>query len=142
MVPFEMSVDARMMLTRMSLIYEKERGSRIRMSRDDEVVMLINYAVDSINEEIHRQFELFRRLLTPLETKALAAQGANIYRGAVVNPEADEPPENGITPGVKMYRGNPVDLESGIAVPPASANAIPQGPAKGKRVYRGRVIED
>lgn len=142
MVPFEMSVDARMMLTRMSLIYERERGSRIRMSRDEEVVMLINYAVDSINEEINKQFELFRRLLTPLEIKALAAQGANIYRGAVVNPEADVPPENGVTPGVKMYRGNPVETGAGVPVAKDPANSVPQSQTKGKRMYRGRVIED
>ncbi len=142
MVPFEMSIDARMMLTRMSMIYERERGSRIRMSRDDEVVMLINYAVDSINEEIYKQLELFRRLLTPMEIKALAAQGANIYRGAVVNPEAEEAPASGVTPGIKMYRGNPVEVEAEAVVQSSPVNTAPQGQAKGKRVYRGRIIED
>lgn len=139
MVPFEMSVDARMMLARMSLVYERERGARIRMSRDEDVVMLINYAVDSINEEIAKQFELFRRLLTPLEVKALAAQGANIYRGVVVNPEQEvEVPEN-MTPGSRVYRGNEVDSSHNGS----QLTQIPERPSgKTRRVYRGRVIED
>lgn len=135
MVPFEMSVDARMMLTRMSLIYEREIGSRIRMSRDDEVVMLINFAVDSINEEIAKQFEMFRRMLSPLEIKALAAQGANIYRGAVVSPEADAVPSGDMTPGTRVYRGAAIDA-------PKASHGSPQTSDKGKRIYRGRVIEE
>lgn len=99
MVPFEMSVDAKMMLAKMSLVCERERGARIRTSRDEDIITLINYAVDSINEEIGKQFELFRRLLTPLEVKALAAQGANIYRGAVVSSENEAEAPGDMVPG-------------------------------------------
>ena len=141
MVPFEMSIDARMMLTRMSLVYEKERGSRIRMSRDEDIIMLINYAVDSINEEIAKQFELFCRLLSPLETKALAAQGANIYRGVVVNPLAADVSPQDITPGTRTYRGTVVE-KSATSSQLQPAQQEQGGPTKSKRVYRGRVIED
>lgn len=139
MVPFEMSVDARMMLAKMSLIYERERGSRIRMSRDEDIITLINFAVDSINEEIGKQFELFRRLLTPLEVKALAAQGANIYRGAVVSSESEAEAPDGMVPGKRMYRGNVME-SSAPASPMQPKQKAPSG--KAKRVYRGRVIED
>ncbi len=143
MVPFEMSIDARMMLAKMSLVYERERGARVRMSRDEDIVALINYAVDSINEEVAKQFELFRRLLTPLEVKQLAVQGANIYRGAVVNPAADEAPSQEAIPATRMYRGNVVENpRPGIiqsTTPMAQQETVP---GKGKRVYRGRIIED
>ncbi len=142
MVPFEMSIDARMMLAKMSMVYERERGARIRMSRDEDIVMLINYAVDSINEEISKQYELFRRLLTPLEIKALAAQGANIYRGAVVNPVAEEPPAQGVTPGTRMYRGQAVENQKSAPVKAKTEPAQQNSSPKGKRVYRGLVIED
>lgn len=141
MVPFEMSIDARMMLAKMSLVYEKERGARVRMSRDEDIVALINYAVDSINEEVAKQFELFRRLLTPLEIKQLAAQGANIYRGAVVNPQADDDSPAQMTPGTRMYRGTAME-SSAPSSPMQPAKQEQAGAAKSKRVYRGRVIED
>jgi hypothetical protein len=139
MVPFEMSIDARMMLAKMSLVYERERGARVRMSRDEDIITLINYAVDSINEEIGKQFELFRRLLTPLEVKALAAQGANIYRGAVVSSENETEAPGDMIPGKRMYRGNLM----GSSTPTSPMQSEPKTPSgKSKRVYRGRVIED
>lgn len=36
----------------MSVIYEREVGNKIEMSRDEDVVSLINFAVDGFNEEI------------------------------------------------------------------------------------------
>lgn len=147
MVPFDMQMDARLMLARMSVIYEREVGNKIRMSRDEDIVALINYAVDSINAEIKKQLEQFVKLLSAGEARALAVQGANIYRGAVVkedsDPFASEYFDKQQNEGVKMYRGVPV--AGGNAprkVQPDSAAEEKPAAKKGKRVYRGRVIED
>jgi len=147
MVPFEMPLDARLALAKMSVIYEREVGNKIRMSRDEDIVGLINYAVDSFNEEIIKYLDTFTKLLAPSELRQLAAQGANIYRGAVV-PEQDvfgpESFDKRDGEAVKMYRGVPV--EGGIPAPTKQESSEPRSDTKettkSKRVYRGRVIED
>lgn len=145
MVPFHMPLDAKLALAKMSVIYEREVGSKIKMSRDEDIVSLINFAVDSFNEEIIRYLDAFISYLGPGEVRQLVAQGANIYRGAIV-------PENGLevepsdpreSDGVKMYRGVP--LEGGIkpkSSPAAHVSEEKPSPEKTKRVYRGRIIED
>ncbi len=146
MVPFEMQMDARLMLARMSVIYEREVGGKIRMSRDEGIVTLVNYAVESINGEIKRQFEQFITLLTPGEAKALAAKGANIYRGVVVK-ENSEPFQSDYfdkqqNAGIKMYRGVPVSGKGDAMAAGKAATEAKSAANKVKRVYRGRVIED
>lgn len=135
MVPFEMPMDARLALARMSVIYEREVGQRIRMSRDEDIVGLLNYAVDSINEEIIKQLHSFMRLLSQAELRALVAQGANLYRGAVV-PERNE--EEKAVVGTVTYRGQATTTSSKESKPDSPED----GAAKPKRIYRGRVIED
>lgn len=138
MVPFEMPLDAKLALARMSVIYEREHGQRVRMSRDEDIVSLINYAVDSINEEVIRQLHVFIAMLSQSEIRALVAQGANIYRGARV-PEHQESVEvNPATVGTAMYRGQPTTGH----LPSIDVAPSPDAPSKPKRVYRGRVIED
>jgi hypothetical protein len=143
MVPFDMPLDAKLALAKMSVIYEREVGNKIRMSRDEDIVSLINFAVDSFNEEIIRYLDVFTKLLGPSEIRQLVAQGANIYRGAVV-PEGGvsaepAPAKSGDT--VHMYRGVPV----AGGKPPKQTTGT-QGEAgkeqRSKRVYRGRVIDD
>ncbi len=152
MVPFEMSTDARMMLARMSFIYERERNERIRISRDEDIVDLINYAIESVNKELKRCLDAFIAVLSPSELRELADSGANIYRGAVVPPLDPNAPVPEPTGGVKMYRGvavpSPEQVEQVSAMNQAAAKAASapaveeKGPKKAKRVYRGRVIED
>lgn len=146
MVPFDMPLDARLALAKMSVIYEREVGNKIRMSRDEDIVSLINFAVDSFNEEIIKYLDAFLKLLGPGEVKQLVAQGANIYRGAIVK---DEEPfisgdsERSTGEGVRMYRGVPVAPDEATSKSSATDKAPGSGaPKKGKRVYRGRIIED
>ena len=108
---------------------------------------MINYAVDSINAEIRKQLEQFVKLLSAGEARALAVQGANIYRGVVVkedsDPFASEYFDKQHNEGVKMYRGVPVaSSDTAKKVPMESAAEEKPAAKKGKRVYRGRVIED
>ena len=138
MVPFDMPMDAKLALARMSVIYERENGQRVRMSRDEDIVSLINYAVDSINEEVIRQFHAFVGLLSHGEIRALVAQGANLYRGAQVPEvmESDMPAFPSV--GTAMYRGQVVSGHMGSA----ELEARTAAPSRPKRIYRGRVIED
>lgn len=142
MVPFDMPLDARLALAKISVIYEREVGGKVKMSRDEDIVSLINFAVDSFNEEIIKYLDTFTRLLGPSELRQLASQGANIYRGALV-PEVDDTPrpEHGEAEGVRMYRGAPLPV-SETAAKAASAAEDKVIELKPKRVYRGRVIED
>lgn len=142
MVPFEMPLDARLALAKMSVIYEREVGAKIRMSRDEDIVSLINFAVDSFNEEIIKYLDTFVKLLAPNEVRQLAAQGANIYRGAVVREDEVESPVGHGDAGVKMYRGVPVETAEPARPVAEEVKKKVSAPTKGKRVYRGRVIED
>ena len=65
MVPINMSMDARMVLAKMSVIYEREWGGRIRITRDENIIRLINYAVESINKELNKYLDAF---VSPLLT--------------------------------------------------------------------------
>jgi hypothetical protein len=153
MVPVDMSMEARMVLAKMSFIYEREGGNRIRITRDEDIVTLINYAVTSINKELLKYLDAFVKLLTPSEASELSRQGANIYRGAVV-PESDGFPTMVVgQPATAMYRGvavpSPESQQGRVAVTPdvshapvAPVEVKAPGSTKGKRVYRGRVIED
>ncbi len=40
MVPIDMSMDARMVLAKMSFIYEKEGGDRVRITRDEDIIRI------------------------------------------------------------------------------------------------------
>jgi len=138
MVPIDMSLDARMMLTRMSLIYEREQGKRVRMSRDEDIVAIINFALQTLNAEYRRYYDAFVGLLTAGEIRTLLAQGAQIYRGAVV-------PEEGAAPspaaaGPRTYRG--VIQDAPAPAQPEESAAKPTKPTMPQRVYRGRVVED
>ncbi len=141
MVPIDMSMEARMVLAKMSFIYEKEGGDRVRITRDEDIIRLINYSVDSINKELHKYLNAFCKLCTKSELRELAAQGANIYRGAIV-PEEDESAVKAVNkPSTVMYRGVAVPAPEGQEASPV-VEATPETPKKPKRVYRGRVIED
>jgi len=145
MVPFDMPLDARLALAKMSVIYEREIGSKIKMSRDEDIVSLINFAVDSFNEEIIKYLDTFTRLLGPSELRQLVAQGANIYRGAIVPDDETFHPDyldSNQGEGVKMYRGVPLGGSSTSKTASRNTPEAEQKPKKGKRVYRGRVIED
>jgi hypothetical protein len=145
MVPFDMPLDARLALAKMSVIYEREIGSKIKMSRDEDIVSLINFAVDSFNEEIIKYLDTFTRLLGPGELRQLAAQGANIYRGALVPEDESFNPDyldSNQGEGVKMYRGVPVSGSNASKTASRNSPNAEQKPPKGKRVYRGRVIEE
>ncbi|GAB4290581.1 MAG: hypothetical protein Kow0096_04150 [Thiohalomonadaceae bacterium] len=122
-----------MMLTRMSLIYEREQGRRVRMSRDEDIIAIINFALQSLNNEYRRYYDAFVGLLNANEVRALVAQGAQIYRGAVVAEESSEPPASVEAP--RTYRGV-------VQEAPARLAECAVKPAKPQRVYRGRVIED
>jgi len=143
MVPFDMPLDAKLALAKMSVIYEREVGGKIKMSRDEDIVSLINFAVDSFNEEIIRYLDTFTKLLGPSELQQLVAQGANIYRGAVV-PKVDP-----FTPDSYPKEGTLKRTYRGVAVPgdemqqsPDSGGDTSLQKKTGKRIYRGRVIED
>ncbi len=141
MVPIDMSMDARMVLAKMSFIYEKEGGDRVRITRDEDIIRLINYAVDSINKELNKYLDAFIKLSSPSELKELAAQGANIYRGALV-PDSDGSSTMDVEkPTTVTYRGvavaAPESQEAMTVAEPEESK-----PTKSKRVYRGRVIED
>lgn len=146
MVPFEMPLDARLALAKMSVIYEREIGGKIRMSRDEDIISLINFAVDSFNEEIIKYLDTFTRLLGPSELRQLVEQGANIYRGALVPekaPVSSEALEYTEYEGARFYRGVPVAGNSSEKA--ASKETVSDDkaqPGKAKKVYRGRVIED
>jgi hypothetical protein len=131
-----MSMDARMMLTRMSLIYEREQGRRVRMSRDEDLVAIINFALQSLNKEYRRYYDAFVALLSAGEIRELVAQGAQIYRGAKVG-DAPAAPSDAAAVTARTYRG--VTQELAAAVPTA---VKPEAAAKPKRIYRGRVVED
>lgn len=133
MVPIDMSLDARMMLTRMSLIYEREQGRRVRMSRDEDIVAIINFALQTLNNEYRRYYDAFVGLLTANEVRTLVAQGAQIYRGAVVAEQAAESPMAVEAP--RTYRGV-------VQEAPARPGEDAAKPARPQRVYRGRVVED
>jgi hypothetical protein len=140
MVPIDMSMEARMVLAKMSFIYEKEGGDRIRITRDEDVVKLINYAVDSINRELDKYLDAFVKLCTHAEIKEMVAQGANIYRGALVSEDEVLPTAQSQKTTV-MYRGVAVPAPEGQeSKSAAEAEAAKQ--KKPKRVYRGRVIEE
>lgn len=139
MVPLEMPMDARMVLAKMSFIYEKEGGDRIRITRDEDVVKLINYAVDSINKELKKYLDNFVALCSAAELKDMAAQGANIYRGAIVPEEEEFPTMDVSKKKTVMYRG------VAVPAPESQEKKVVEEkpkPKKPKRVYRGRVIED
>ena len=139
MVPIDMSMEARMVLAKMSFIYEKEGGSRIRITQDEDVVKLINYAVDSVNKELKKYLDAFIKLCTQSELKEMAAQGANIYRGAVVKEENGFPTMDVSQKSAVMYRGVAVPAPEGQDSKVVEEKPKPKKP---KRVYRGRVIED
>ncbi|MEW6646566.1 MAG: hypothetical protein AB1450_05165 [Pseudomonadota bacterium] len=143
MVPIDMSLDARMMLTRMSLIYQREQGKRAKLSRDEDIVAIINFALHSLNQEYRRYYDAFVGLLTANEIRELVAQGAQIYRGAMVPDQAEAPPAE-LTAATRTYRGVVQEAPATPAAPAAAAppEAAPATPARPKRVYRGRVIED
>lgn len=138
MVPIDMSLDARMMLTRMSLIYQREQGRRAKLSRDEDIIAIINCALQSLNQEYRRYYDAFVGLLTAGEIRELVAQGAQIYRGAMVG-EAAAAPADAVPVTARTYRG--VVQETPAAAVPAAEAAKPAA-AKPQRIYRGRVIED
>ena len=137
MVPLDMPMDARMVLAKMSFIYEKEGGDRIKITRDEDVVKLINYAVDSINKELKKYLDNFIELCTPSELKEMVSQGANIYRGAIVPDEEAFPTMDVSRKQTVMYRGVAVEVAES-----QEKKVADDKPKKPKRVYRGRVIED
>lgn len=136
MVPIDMSLDARMMLTRMSLIYQREQGRRARLSRDEDIIAIINCALQSLNQEYRRYYDAFVGLLTAGEVRELVAQGAQIYRGAMVA-EGEAAPADAVPVTARTYRGV---AQEAPAVP--AADAAKPAAAKPPRIYRGRVIED
>lgn len=138
MVPIDMSMEARMVLAKMSFIYEREGGDRIRITRDEDIVKLINYAVDSINKELDKYLDAFVKLCTHSELREMVAQGANIYRGALVAEDEMFPTMDVEKPTTVMYRGVAVPAPEGQERKPAAKTE----PKKAKRVYRGRVIEE
>lgn len=135
MVPIDMSLDARMMLTRMSIIYQREQGRRVKLSRDEDIVAIINFALQSLNNEYRRYYDAFVGMLTAGEIRTLVAQGAQIYRGAMVSEEAEAP--SPAAAGPRTYRGVMQDAPA-----PAQPAESAAKPAKPQRVYRGRIIED
>ena len=146
MVPFDMPLDARLALAKMSVIYEREVGSKIKMSRDEDIVSLINFAVDSFNEEIIKYLDSFTKLLGPGELRQLAAQGANIYRGALV-PEKDADDSGGLkrteAEGERMYRGVPVNSSKSRTTSTKETDAGEKAKdGKVKKIYRGRIVEE
>jgi hypothetical protein len=134
--PFDMSMDARMVLAKMSNIFERERGTRVELSRDDDVVGLVNHGWETLNHEYLRLFERFCALLSADEIRELKARGAQIYRGAEVTGRNDEPPQAGAN--TVVYRGSVINggVEQG---PDQNAAENTHG---AKRVYRGRFVED
>ncbi len=145
MVPIDMSMEARMMLAKMSFIYEREGGNRIKITKDEDVVKLINYAIDSVNKELERYLQGFIKLCTHSELKEMAAQGANIYRGALVSEEPEPAPTTEQKTKTVMYRGVAVPVaesQEKKLEKSAPAAAEPEPPKKAKRVYRGCVIEE
>lgn len=134
--PIEISMDARMVLAKMCNIFERERGSRIKLSRDDDVVGLINYGWETLNHEYLRLFERFCSLLSPEEIRDLDALGARIYRGAVVREQGTSAPET--NPGQVVYRGTVIGGETGNE----QAKKDEGGRETPKRVYRGRIVDD
>lgn len=141
MVPFEMPLDAKLALAKISVIYEREVGSKVKMSRDEDIVSLINFAVDSFNEEIIRYLDAFIKLLGPSEVRQLVAQGANIYRGAIVS-EQDVDEGTGPEGGERMYRGVAIGKSKSGGSSSVKETTEGTSPGKGKKVYRGRVVED
>jgi len=133
-------MEARMVLAKMSFIYEREGGSRIRITRDEDIVTLINYAVQSINNELNKYLDAFVQLLTPSEARELVAQGANLYRGAPVPGSVAHPTAEVENPTTVMYRGVAVPAPE-VQQSVVSEPVVPKS-TKAKRVYRGRVIED
>lgn len=141
MVPINMSMDARMMLTRMSLIYEREQGRRVRMSRDEDLVAIINFALQSLNKEYRRYYDAFVALLSAGEIRELVAQGAQIYRGAKVG-DTPEAPADAAPVTARTYRGVTQEVAAEAPVARQEAAVKPEATAKPKRIYRGRVVED
>lgn len=153
--PIEMSMDARMVLAKMSVIFEREKGKRVKLSSDQDVVDVINFGWETLNHEYLRYFEIFCKMLSPTEIQMLAAQGAQIYRGAEVKDQPESAPSAERKAKV-MYRGQLVDAPAS-AEPVANTAPAPapveepklaepfpsaEAPKKKKRVYRGRVIEE
>ena len=141
MVPIEMPMDARMHLAKMSFIYEQNGEGRIKISKDEDVIKLINYAAASINNELLKYLDAFISTLSRNELRELAAQGANVYRGALV-PPAEENPAPAEHHGVKTYRGVALAPEEPPKPAQPVAKTAPPAKKKPKRMYRGRVIED
>lgn len=141
MVPINMSMDARMMLTRMSLIYEREQGRRVRMSRDEDLVAIINFALQSLNKEYRRYYDAFVALLSAGEIRELVAQGAQIYRGAKVG-DTPAAPSDAAPVTARTYRGVTQELTAAVPVDRREEAVKPEAAAKPKRIYRGRVVED
>lgn len=141
MVPIDMPMDARMHLAKMSFIYEQKGEGRIKISKDEDIVKLINYAATSINKELIKYLDAFISTLSHNELRELAAQGANVYRGAVI-PTSVENPAPTEHHGVKTYRGVALAQEEPPKKPVQAAAELPPANKKPKRMYRGRVIED
>ena len=100
----DMTLDAKMCLTKMGLIYERLEGKRVKLSSIQSIVDLINSSLEAVNEEYKKYFEAFLAQLTPSQVEELCSNGAVIYRGATISPDHVEPPSN---PGGKplFYRG-------------------------------------
>lgn len=130
----DMSMDAKMCLTKMGLIYERLEGERFKLSSIQSIVAVINSSLEAVNEEYKKYFEAFLTHLTPSQVEELCNNGAIIYRGASPAPNQQEPRGN---PGGKtlFYRGQKLEAEE-VEPQPLEEKAKP------KRVYRGRVIEE
>ncbi len=140
-----LSMDATLCLTKMSLIYERVEGRRIKLSQPTDIITLINSSLEAVNEEYKRYYDAFIRVLTHHEERELVLQGAAIYRGALI-PEvpvgrrpADQP--SGVIP-MRTYRGVVVPESAPVHTEVNGTDAAPTARPKKRRIYRGQVIEE
>lgn len=72
------ATDARVVLARMSVAYERQGAGRIKLSQDGDIVTLLNYAISSEHPELLREMDSFLAMLSPSSTRELIRLGARL----------------------------------------------------------------
>lgn len=63
MLSVNLSTDANMALARMSVLFEKEQGRRVKLSRSEDIAALLVFSKQTLNMEYKQQFAKFMGLL-------------------------------------------------------------------------------
>ncbi len=137
---FELAPEARIHFTKMAFIYEQSSRVKLKLNEAASLITVINSSLEKANQDYGRYFTRFLQALTKNELRALAEDGAKVYRGALAPAESGPQTAAPVNQSV-IYRG--VRVEGGPAQSAAPGEQRQASAPEGrKRVYRGVILDE